>query len=528
MQNSRSTLRKKFSLSALIAAGFAISSTASAQTPTHTWLSTASGSWSTAANWASSNIATSASTTIIEFQGTGTTAANSSNDLAATPFLVNGFTFNSTNTGGLTIAGTNGFSFVVDGVTNPVINQNNTGPITITAPVNAANNLTFGGSGAGAVTLSGPITGAGTFTKTSSGTLTISGANTNTAGWTVSNGILNVTNASTTATGTVTFDNSAATLNNGLGRSGTTTGAVTLANGTTLQIRAAGDNTTATQSLVYGNDINVQSGASITLSGDRSGTVATNKSLTFGALTLANGSTVNHAGGNSFRFLMNGLNVDTAATINMTQSFMTINGAFVGTGTTPTLTKIGTTDLTLGPTSSTLDAININAGRVFITTNTIGSTVFNVAAGAGNSLNWQGAAAGTVTNTVNVASTGGISNRGGGALTLSVLSGLPTQGILELNNDVNSTAAISLGVAAGNNYPTLTGDITFQFSGNRFTTAANTIAATTITNSLDVGAAPPQHHARLRAWRHLDRHCGNDLVADGEQFGADVQHDDQR
>jgi fibronectin-binding autotransporter adhesin len=487
MPKLRITLRKKLALTGLIASAFAVTHL-QAQTPTQTWTSATTGNWATPGNWLSNSIATSASTTIIEFQGSGSTAAVLTNDLPDNPFLANGFVLNSTNSVGVTIAGINPFQFVVDGANNPFINQNNTGAVTITAPIDVTAPLTFGGSGAGAVTLSGLITGTGAMTKTSSGTLSITGQNTNTAGITVSSGTLLVSN-NNALTGSVALDNSTSTLANGLGRSGVTAAPITLGNGTTLSLRVLGDNGTTSQTYTYGNALTVSPGATTTLDGNRNGTLATNKILSFGALTLGSGSTLNHAGANSFRFLFNGLNVDTAATINVSQSFMTVNGAFAGTGLTPTLTKLGATDLTLGATSSSLDTLNVSAQRVFLTTANWGTTKINVAAftGNGTSLNWQGAT-GTLSNLVTVTSTGGISNRGTGLFTLTNLTGLPSAGTLELNNDDASTGQ---GISLSGNYPTLTNDIIFKFSGARFGgTVANSIGSTAITGTLDVGAAP--------------------------------------
>jgi T5SS/PEP-CTERM-associated repeat protein/autotransporter-associated beta strand protein len=77
-------------------------------------------------------------------------------------------------------------------------------------------------------TLSGTITGIGSFAKINTGTITLSGANTYTGGTTVSDGTLLVNNTAGSGTGTAAVQVSAGTL----GGTGTIAGAVTIGNGT--------------------------------------------------------------------------------------------------------------------------------------------------------------------------------------------------------------------------------------------------------------------------------------------------------
>ena len=172
-----------------------------------TWNSAIPGNWSDSTKWAvgvspgNSGLATY----ILHFNAIGTYI--STNDLNS-GFLLNRINFSGSSA---TLAG-NSLALSANGSTLPQVNQNsaNLGTVSTNLALNA--NTTLGGSGGGALTLSGIISGGSTLTKTTSGNLTLSGLNTYSGGTLVSSGTLTLAHK------------------NGLG-----TGAVTLAAGTTFQ-----------------------------------------------------------------------------------------------------------------------------------------------------------------------------------------------------------------------------------------------------------------------------------------------------
>ena len=143
-----------------------------------TWRAPAvSGNWSDATKWAQASgfdyapITTGQSDYVLNFiAGTYTATQNLS-----AGFLVNQLNF----AGAVTVAGTN--SLALSG-TLPTINQNSASGVTVSTPISLAANTALGGSGNGQVSLSGVISGTGSFTKNGTGTLEITGLKNNTYG----------------------------------------------------------------------------------------------------------------------------------------------------------------------------------------------------------------------------------------------------------------------------------------------------------------------------------------------------------
>ena len=146
------------------------------------WTATASGNWSTAANWQGGTIPVSGATTAITF-GAGT--YTSTDDLSTNPFLLNSLTFNNTGTdvNGVTLASANALDFVGAAATI----TRGTGDVTIERRFSWAGSgtpitLTTAG-GSGTLTFSGTITDNGTtatggsnIVKMGTGSLVFSGA----------------------------------------------------------------------------------------------------------------------------------------------------------------------------------------------------------------------------------------------------------------------------------------------------------------------------------------------------------------
>ena len=168
-----------------------------------TWTNIAAGTWSTGANWTGGVAPTAGgSTTGLLVFNTSTYSGISSNDLAGT------FQLNRMNLGNVlpavTISG-NPLSFTLNSATLPQINQDSPNDVTVSNNLALAAGTTVGGTGAGALTLSGIISGANSLTKTSSGNLTLSGVNTYSAGTIVNSGTFTIGNKNGCGTGSITL-----------------------------------------------------------------------------------------------------------------------------------------------------------------------------------------------------------------------------------------------------------------------------------------------------------------------------------
>lgn len=156
-----------------------------------TWANAAAGNWNVGSNWTnelatgSAPLASGRPSYTLNFNAVGTYTAT--NNLSLT-----GFQLNKLNLGAnVTLAG-NPLAFVVDGETLPTINQNSGSAVTISTNLDLGDDLTFGGSGGGTVTLSGVISGDGKLTKDGSGTLIVTRNNSFTGGTVINSGTLRI------------------------------------------------------------------------------------------------------------------------------------------------------------------------------------------------------------------------------------------------------------------------------------------------------------------------------------------------
>ena len=170
---------------------------AAAQDPTRfTWTAAVDGVWSDASKWTddqaggSAPVASGLADYVVEFGVDGIYTATQ--DQSA------GFTLNLLRFGGsaVTLDG-NGLLFVTKGAALPSVEQNGAAEVLISMPVSLQSDLSFGGTGAGAVTFSGAITGNGGLTKAGSGILSLTGTNSYRGSTTVSSGTLRLTKANT-------------------------------------------------------------------------------------------------------------------------------------------------------------------------------------------------------------------------------------------------------------------------------------------------------------------------------------------
>ena len=168
-----------------------------------TWTNIAAGIWSTGANWVGgvAPIAGGSANALLVFN-TSTYSGTSSNDLTGT-FQLNRVNFGSALPT-MTVSG-NALSFTLNAAALPQVNQNSAYAVTVSNNLALAASTTVGGSGAGALTLSGIISGANSLTTTNSGNLTLSGVNTYSGGTVVSNGTFTIGNQNGCGTGAVTL-----------------------------------------------------------------------------------------------------------------------------------------------------------------------------------------------------------------------------------------------------------------------------------------------------------------------------------
>lgn len=148
----------------------------------HTWLNAASGNLSIAGNWVSGTAPAAGGQSHYNLNLTP------SGTYAVTHDLNNGFQLNQLNlAGAVTLAGTNSLAFTANGFLLPQINQNSASAVTINTPLSLSAMTTFGGTGAGTVTINSLISGTGGLTKNGSGSLRINYANNTYSGGTIIN-----------------------------------------------------------------------------------------------------------------------------------------------------------------------------------------------------------------------------------------------------------------------------------------------------------------------------------------------------
>ncbi|MCE9608611.1 MAG: DUF6288 domain-containing protein [Chthoniobacter sp.] len=200
-----------------------------------TWTNIAPGNWSSGVNWTGSVAPPAGGATygLLSFN-TSPYATASVNDLAGT-FQLNRVNFGSALPT-MTVSG-NALSFETNVNAPPQINQNGANAITVSNNIALAANTTVGGTGVGALSLSGVITGIGSLTQANTGILTIGGSGTNTFS---GGAIVNV--------GTLVLN---------LSRLNLGAGAVTLAGGTTFYTTNFEGNTSGG---AIGNTFNLGSG----------------------------------------------------------------------------------------------------------------------------------------------------------------------------------------------------------------------------------------------------------------------------
>jgi autotransporter-associated beta strand protein len=238
-----------------------------------TWATAVSGNWSDASKWTNEAIPTIVVAPQAGGRATYTLNFNIAGTYTATHNLNAGFLLNRLNFGGaVTMAGTNSLALTNNGATLPQINQNSGSGVTVSTPLSLAANLTLGGSGNGAVSISGGISSAGSLTKNSSGALTLSGVSTYGGGTTINTGSVTLGATANTLLGTgAVIVNSPATLNlngnNNLTNAFTLNGA-TVTNGNSFSANLNGPVTmAATSTIDLGTTGNMSIGGNVSGAG---------------------------------------------------------------------------------------------------------------------------------------------------------------------------------------------------------------------------------------------------------------------
>jgi autotransporter-associated beta strand protein len=167
---------------------------------TLTWNTGIAGNWSDGSKWLAGTSPASVGLAgyVLNFNAAGVYTAI--NDLSS------GFQLNRINFGGSTATlGGNTLALVNNGSTLPQLNQNSANTVTLSTNLVLNANTNLGGSGSGALTLSGIISGGSGLTKTTAGNLTLAGQNTYSGGTSVSNGSLTIANQNALGSGALTL-----------------------------------------------------------------------------------------------------------------------------------------------------------------------------------------------------------------------------------------------------------------------------------------------------------------------------------
>ncbi|WAC19477.1 autotransporter-associated beta strand repeat-containing protein [Luteolibacter sp. SL250] len=189
---------------------------------------------------------------------------------------------------------------------------------------------------------SGINSSTGTLSKTGSGTLILTAASTMTNGSVVTN----ISAGTLRGVDSTAYTASSNTLQKIFG-----TGTVQVGNNATLDARADGLNDSSSQTLTYGNQVQVSStGATYNINVDQaSATGGTNKIIAFGSHNIGANTTMNLTGGNGYSLSLNQLQLggggtaNSVMTMNPTTANLLLNGVSGGSQTaSPTLRLSGT------------------------------------------------------------------------------------------------------------------------------------------------------------------------------------------
>jgi autotransporter-associated beta strand protein len=466
---TRSSIKSRARLAAaLAAAAYCAAAASHARADTWLWNGSTSAVWSNGANWGhtagSSSSASPLSNQDTTVSFTGSVNTTTIQDIAS-PFILNGLHFQ-TGASSFVLLGS-GLEFTNSTTSSmPAIVQNspNTSSVSNSIILNNATQIT--GTGAGALTLLGAISGPGALINNFPGTVNLSAANSYSGGTTLNGGLVNIASGTSFGTAPITFN----------------TG--TIAATTTL---------TMTNSLpTIGSAVSFQAAPNMTLNVDSS--TAQFGTLNFGSAT--NTGTVNFEPGN-FIFFGGTINVnggtllDGADALSQTlQSYSVViasSAAFKLNGYSTTinnLTGLGTLDCgstageTFTLTSATFSGSITGSGRLITTGNTVilrgsntytgGTTLGGGTVGAGNN---AALGTGAVTVSANTSLYADSSDR-----SLSTLISLNSGKALTIQDDPNGVHNLTLNAAiSGSGALVMNGTGLLTLSGSNNYTGGTTL-----------------------------------------------------
>jgi fibronectin-binding autotransporter adhesin len=383
----------------------------------------------------------------------GTLNINNNSALGTGTFTINGGTIDSTianitlNNNAQTWGNVGAGSFTFDGTNNDL--NLGTGAVTLkrsmTVTTNGTHNLTVGGI----------IGGGFGLTKAGAATLTLSGANTYTAGTTIQSGTLDIGTNTSLGTGAVTFNTGNSTLQAGATLSGVTN-AMSVATGITATMDTQAN--------------------SMTLSGVISGAGALTKTGT-GTLTLAN--TNSYSGGTTLNAGI--LDINTAGALG-TGTFI-INGGTIGNTSGAAIASVGNAQTWNG--SFTFNGTNANQALTFTNNVALTATPTVTVSNANGTLTENGIISGAGF---------GLTKAGAGTLVLGSATGNTYNGGTIIN-DGTITAGANAALGTGGlvvNDTTAGGTANFNLNGHTQAVSSLTLGGagdtSTSTNNVTLGA----------------------------------------
>jgi fibronectin-binding autotransporter adhesin len=421
----------------------------------YTWTSNSSATWDTAGNWLGGVRPNGNSGVFVDF-GTGTQTAvsfNGSNTVNAIRFDANAAAYTITDSGAHTLTLDNGTGLTF--IQQQSSHNQTLSPSAITLNGNAVFDVT----GTGNLTITAPIAGAHSVTKTGSGgTLFLSGASTYTGGTSIQTGTVQIQNTSALGTGAATVFNGAT---------------LQLANGIapTNAVAISGTGTSNNGAIENVSGANTLSGA-VTLGGvsrinSDAGTLTLSGGITGSGNNLNLGGAGNTAVNSAITTGAGTVTLDGTGTTTFSGAANTYTGLTTVNSGTLKLSKAANTTAVAGDlTINNAGMVNETATGQFASTSnlTVNNTgTFAITGGTGDTL-----------NTVNTASGSTVSMASGSTLTIS------SSGTSTLNGVVTGAGAFA---TSGTGNVTLAGNNTY--SGG--STLAGTVRALN-NNSLGTGA----------------------------------------
>ncbi len=444
----------------------------------------ANNNWSTGGNWVGGTapVTTVGSVQKLDFGGTVRLAPAMNNS-----YSINALKFDST--AGAFVIGESGNTLTLDGTLPSIIQQSASNQTVSGGTIAVSANSVVDVSGAGSLTLSSVLTGAGSLTKLSAGTLALSGVNSGYSGAiNVDSGTLQVsgsnsvlgTGSTAVLSGGTLRVNAGLTLGNalsltgtgaggtgalyatpGAGNTATLSGAVTLGGAATIDL---GSGTLAINGGIGG------SGNTLTLTGAGNATIASAITTGAGGVTLSGTGTTTFSGANTYT----GTTTVNSGTLNLSATTLdgnlTVGGGIVNDSAsnqlaTTTSLIVNSGSFNLGGSSETIAGLSGTGGTIALGTGTL-------TLNSTGSTSYSGLLTGT----------GTLANTNTGSLTLTGASTGFTGNVNLSNGEIVAGATNATGSAAVN----VSGTGNFEVQGG--STLASNFALSTNGSATNDGA----------------------------------------